>query len=60
MIQCNNVLNRLEKISADQLKRLNEYKGQVHSYIGNCYLEMKEFDKALENHQMDHKFAKKW
>ena len=41
---------------------MNNYREEVvanlHSYIGNAYLEMGEYEKALENHQKDLNFAK--
>ena len=35
-----------------------EVVANVHSYIGNAYLEMGEYEKAQENHQKDYDFAK--
>ena len=35
-----------------------EVVANVHSYMGNAYLEMGEYEKALENHQKDFDFAK--
>ena len=59
----------LPKINIKKIHRNNsflntiyDFRGEVianlHSYMGNSYLEIGEYEKALEHHQKDLQFAK--
>ncbi|XP_033733348.1 tetratricopeptide repeat protein 25-like [Pecten maximus] len=47
-------LSTVENFTEDQVPNKLEVIANLHSCIGNAYLEMGQFDKALEHHQIDY------
>ncbi|XP_021361943.1 tetratricopeptide repeat protein 25-like [Mizuhopecten yessoensis] len=47
-------LSTVENFTEDQVPNKLEVIANLHSCIGNAYLEMGQFDKALEHHQLDY------
>lgn len=46
-------LNTVNSFSDDQVPNKIEVTANLHSCIGNAYLEMGQYDKSLEHHNID-------
>ena len=57
--KCQEVKKLLDNCTDKNSKENSELRGTVHSYVGNCHLEMNNLDAALKNHQTDYQLAKK-
>ncbi|XP_041374059.1 outer dynein arm-docking complex subunit 4-like [Gigantopelta aegis] len=55
---CHKTMKRVEEWSERQLKNKNEVLANLHSCMGNAYLEMEKFKKALEHHEQDLEIGK--
>ena len=55
--QAKKVLKEVEKWSDDDIHNRPEVVANIHSCIGNSYLEMGEYQKALDHHTIDHEIS---
>ena len=50
-------LERVEKLSDKEVHNRLELIANIHSCLGNAYLETANYDKALEHHTIDYDIA---
>ena len=55
--QAKKVLKEVEKWSDDEVTNRPEVVANLHSCIGNSYLEMGEYQKSLDHHTVDSEIA---
>lgn len=56
--RCSRVLKEIEKYSESEVPRKMEFVSDVHSYMGNAYVEMEEYEEATEHHLKDYEVSK--
>lgn len=56
--RCSRVLKEIDKYSESEISRKMEFVSDVHSYMGNAYAEMEEFEEAIEHHLKDYEVSK--
>ena len=57
--QAKRVLKELERWSDDDVDKRQEMLANVHSSLGNAYLETEQYERALEHHKKDYNIANK-
>ena len=50
---CKKCMKVVQNADDEDMPTRSEIMASLHSYMGNAYLELEEFNKALDNHQMD-------